>query len=293
MPSLPELALEWLDRIKGHKVTVLGDDIVDEYIHVRPAGKSAKDNLVTFISDGRQRWAGGARIISQHLEALGCEAILYTSSQAIVKTRYIETAFNQKVFSVCDSDHLPDTGKTPLHSKHLLIADFGHRFGILPVGGDFTSLMVQSNSLNWGFNLLTKYGHADYVVCDEAELRLACQHNREPIEDLMATLARRMKVQLLAVTLGHQGAKIYVGIRPQMPYDDCLYTFPAYAHKVVDRLGAGDAFLAASAPLAAMGAPAQVVGLVGSLAAGLHVEKEGNPPLGRLEVEARLRELLA
>ena len=285
MPTVSEQALEWLEKVKGHQVTVVGEDIIDEYVHVRPAGKSAKDNLVTFVSDGRQMWCGGARIIHRHLEALGCQSKLCTSTRPILKTRYIDTAFKQKVFSVCQTDQVPGMELCPIYSSHLLLADFGHRKAILPIDGAFKSLMVQANSLNWGFNLVTKYRTADYLVCDEAELRLACCDQWNPVEKLVKKLATQMHPKFLTVTLGHKGALLYERATGE------FHTFPVYSHQVIDRMGAGDAFLAASAPLAAMGAPAQVVGLVGSVAAGLHVEKEGNPPLCREELIQRLKEL--
>ena len=286
--SIVGQALEWLERIKAHQLTVVGEDIIDEYIHVRPAGKSAKDNLVTFVADGHNRWAGGARIINEHLRALGCESTLCTSSQAITKTRYIDTPFNQKVFSFCNRDEISfDFHLMPHQSKHLLIADFGHSSGNLPGSARFTSLMVQSNSLNWGFNLLTKYERADYIVCDEAELRLACQSRHGDIGNLTKHLAQRMGAKLIVVTLGHQGAAMW----DSAEYSPELIHLPTYARKVVDRMGAGDAFLAASAPLAALGAPGHIVGLVGSVAAGLHVEKEGNPPLCREELIQRIKEI--
>ena len=292
MPSIAEQALDWMEQIKHHQVTVVGEDIVDEYIYVRPAGKSAKDSLVTFVRNGCQQWVGGAGLIARHMESLGCDVVLHKSRQPVVKTRYVDPAFNQKLFSVCDRDGvdtMEDEDERRLPGDHVLIADFGHSRGWLPVGPleyQFISLMVQSNSLNWGFNLITKYACADYIVCDEAELRLATGDRYGNVIDVAEGLALRMKAKLVAVTLGHMGAII-----GDLQGKNVWHTFPARARKVVDRMGAGDAFLAASAPLAAMGAPAQVVGLVGSMAAGLHVEKEGNPPLCREELIQRLREL--
>ena len=287
MPSVAEQALEWLEKVKGHQVTVVGDDIVDEYVYVRPAGKSAKDNLVTFVSDGRKLWPGGARIIHRHLEALGCEATLCTTERPVVKTRYVDTAFSQKVFSVCNTDSAGLLVPWADNSMHLLIADFGHTQSVVTPGNDsFVSLMVQSNSLNWGFNPVTKYKQADYLVCDEMELRLATHNNWDAVEGLVKALAAHMRVRMMVVTLGHKGALMYDRL------GGCdFHVFPAHARNVVDRMGAGDAFLAASAPLAALGAPAQVVGMVGSVAAGLHVEQEGNPPLCRERLIERLKEL--
>lgn len=286
MQSTVEQALEWLERVKDHQVTVVGEDIIDQYIYVHAAGKSTKDNIVTFVGDTAAMWPGGARIVHRHLLELGCASVLATTFRPIIKTRYVDMVFIEKVFSVCNTADAGQLQQIIGEPTHLLCADFGHtQSHVAPSKNCFVSLMVQSNSLNWGFNLLTKYQRADYIVCDEAELRLACHDNWNFIETLVKDLGDRMKPLFVAVTLGHKGAIIYDR------HDGSLRSFPPYARKVVDRMGAGDAFLAASAPLAAMGAPAEVIGLVGSMAAGLHVEKEGNPPLCREELVERLKEL--
>ena len=46
---------------------------------------------------------------------------------------------------------------------------------------------------------------------------------------------------------------------------------PAFTKTVVDTVGAGDAFFAVGAPLAAVGAPMEVVSFVGNAAGGLKV----------------------
>mgnify|MGYP001592761936 CR=1 FL=1 len=285
MPSVPEQALEWLDRVKGHTVTVVGENIIDQYIYVHPAGKSAKDNLVTFVADTSRYWTGGAGIIAKHLEALGADVTWCSSGMPVVKTRYVDPVFNQKVFSVADRESVATMETVAGGCEHLLVADFGHHRGTQNTLSQFKTVMCQSNSLNWGFNPVTKHLRADYVVCDEMELHLALQNRWDPVEVLVQQLAGIMQARLVAITLGHRGALLYERAT------QTFHEFPAHAKQVVDRMGAGDAFLAASAPLAALGAPAYIVGLVGSVAAGLHVEQEGNPALDREKLIARLKEL--
>jgi sugar/nucleoside kinase (ribokinase family) len=51
---------------------------------------------------------------------------------------------------------------------------------------------------------------------------------------------------------------------------------PAVSRRVVDRLGAGDAYLSVTAPCVAAGMPMDVVGLVGSVVGSLAVRIVGN-----------------
>jgi sugar/nucleoside kinase (ribokinase family) len=51
---------------------------------------------------------------------------------------------------------------------------------------------------------------------------------------------------------------------------------PAVAGKVVDRIGAGDAFLSVSSMLAVQGAPTEVIGFTGNAAGALAVATVGN-----------------
>jgi sugar/nucleoside kinase (ribokinase family) len=51
---------------------------------------------------------------------------------------------------------------------------------------------------------------------------------------------------------------------------------PVFSREVVDRLGAGDAFLAVTAPCVAVGLPMDTVGFVGNAVGALAVQIVGN-----------------
>jgi sugar/nucleoside kinase (ribokinase family) len=166
-----------------------------------------------------------------------------------------------------------------MHWDSLLVADFGHGL-ITPTVAQriaeqakWLGLTVQSNAANWGFNLLTKWPRADYVVLDEMELRLACTDRDGPLDKLMAAQMERLGATKFVVTLGHRGCVIYDG--------DSWHQAPALIPKPVDRMGAGDAFLAWSAPMAEIGAPSDVVALVGNIAGGVEAGMVGNQPVTR------------
>src|SRR3990167_5722662 len=121
-------------------------------------------------------------------------------AESIQKRRYVLEPFGSKLFHVVDKAHLGKTWNISLasltESDMVVVADFGHGlFGPPAIkqiaeSAPFLALTVQSNSLNWGFNLLDKWPRADYVTCDEDELRLACR-DREGDLAVLAQAKRR------------------------------------------------------------------------------------------------------
>lgn len=51
---------------------------------------------------------------------------------------------------------------------------------------------------------------------------------------------------------------------------------PSFAHNIVDRVGAGDAFFAVTSLAAAQSAPSELIGFIGNVAGSLAVEIVGN-----------------
>jgi sugar/nucleoside kinase (ribokinase family) len=59
-------------------------------------------------------------------------------------------------------------------------------------------------------------------------------------------------------------------------HDGGVHTIPAFARRIVDTMGAGDAFLAITAPLVAAGGALPNVGFIGNVAGALKVEIVGH-----------------
>lgn len=285
--------LRWFDLAQLQRVVVVGEPIIDEYVYVEPLGKSAKEALVAFGTDGSESWPGGGEIVAKHLEAYS-QWVHYTSGgmAPVVKRRFVQPAFSTKVFqtvTVPTGTH-PPLLYLPPHDL-VVVADFGH--GLFPTSDDcryvldngkWVGLTVQSNSANWGFNPVTKWPRANYVVCDQNEAQLAF-HERRSGEELVGRLRQSLSADVAAITLGHHGV-VLVSETERV-------RVPALTDRAVDRIGAGDAFLAWTAPFVKIGAPLSIVGLIGSAAAALHVQKRGNPPLDKAEVLGFLKSILA
>ena len=81
----------------------------------------------------------------------------------------------------------------------ILIADFGHGLfspkiiDFIEKQKKFKSANVQTNSYNYGFNLITKYKNLDYFCIDKVEMSLATQDNTNDINVLNKKLLNKMK----------------------------------------------------------------------------------------------------
>jgi sugar/nucleoside kinase (ribokinase family) len=122
----------------------------------------------------------------------------------------------------------------------------------------FLAVNTQSNAGNHGYHTISKYPRADYFCIAENEMRLDARDRRGELRDRVAATARRLGARATAVTRGNKGCLGWSAA-------DGFVEVPALAGKVVDRVGAGDAFLAVTAPCVAQDAPAEVVGFIGNV----------------------------
>src|SRR5206468_8876437 len=78
------------------------------------------------------------------------------------------------------------------------------------------------------------------------------------IRGLTEALARKIGTKSLLVTRGYSGCMI-------QDHAKGFFEVPAFAIRVVDRVGAGDAVLSITSPCAALGVPPQVLGFIANV----------------------------
>lgn len=157
----------------------------------------------------------------------------------------------------------------------VVLCDFGHGLitqGVMDIieqNAKFLALNCQTNSSNYGTNLITKYKRAETFSLDEKELKLAFS-NYSSQKSEVETL------QLLAKHLNGNGC-LTQGAKGAMAIDNGKVTAcPAFTLKVKDTIGAGDAFFSLTSLCAAIGA-APVVGVfMGNIAGALAANIVGN-----------------
>lgn len=102
----------------------------------------------------------------------------------------------------------------------------------------------------------------------------------------MEQAAKRLGTRALAVTRGKKGCAIHTP-------EKGLVEVPAFAQKVVDRIGSGDAFFAISSLAAALGVQSEVIALLGNVVGGLAVGVIGNKKaIDRMSTQKYLTALL-
>jgi len=163
----------------------------------------------------------------------------------------------------------------------VIVADYGHGLlnqraaAALAARARFLAVNTQANAGNLGFNLITKYPRASYVCIDEPEIRLAMHDRWSSVGELADRVRGLLGCPAVSVTRGAHGA-LACG-------DDAVrWEVPVFSRGVVDRMGAGDAYLSVTSPCVAAGMPMDVVGFLGSAVGALAVGIIGN----RSSVEA-------
>lgn len=309
-----EVVIDKLKELSGLRVLVIGDTILDEYHYCRPYGMPLKSPIIAAESLGSELYAGGILAVANHVANFCGSVHLLTvlgeadsredfvrahlkpnivphllqrpGAPTILKRRYVQKFLMRKLFEVSyfDVKPLPPAIEAQAIEKLeqllpdfdlVLVADFGHgtitprMVNLIAAKAKYLALNTQLNSVNFGYHVVTAYPRADYVCIDEEETRLAARDRYGPLEEMLPDLAARLNCQAMTVTRGHRGSLTWT------PAGDQVVT-PVLSTEVIDTIGAGDAYLAISAPCARAGFPPELVAFIGNCAGALAVRIVGN-----------------
>jgi rfaE bifunctional protein kinase chain/domain/rfaE bifunctional protein nucleotidyltransferase chain/domain len=310
----PERIRESLDSLRGLRVLIVGEAILDEYVYVDQMGKSSKEPVLAMRYTSQEQFVGGALAIANHMASVIEDVSLLTflgsrdsreefirislapnvnptflykqDSPTIVKRRYVETNLLQKLFEVYTfNDEFLDRSDNDIFTTRLegmvadydlvVVADYGH--GILTHeaidaiqnNAKFLAVNTQQNAANIGYHTLSRYSRANFVCTNESELRSDSRTRLGDIEPLMLTLAERLNLENTLITRGTQGVLLY-------RKEEGWYRAPAFARAVTDRVGAGDAVLSWTAPMAVAGLPGDMIAFVANVVGAQAVQIVGN-----------------
>ena len=259
-----------LPDVSSLKVLVVGDAIIDEYCYVTPLGKSIKDNMISVQYHKKETFSGGVWAAAAHVRGFCNEVDVMIGNQVTTNRRFVEEAYMRKLFVVHETKQTERQERKNFSDYDLVIVtDFGHGaitpelIAELTVSAKFLAVNTQTNTSNYGFNLITKYPRADYVVLDELEARLAVHDRVSKLQNVI----NKLGFQRIVVTQGYLGA---------MGFNGTYTNQPARADKVVDTMGAGDAFISVSAPFACLGLPIEELVRIGNAAAAVKVSTVGH-----------------
>lgn len=155
----------------------------------------------------------------------------------------------------------------------VFLCDFGHglvdeRAGqIIQEKAKYLVLNCQTNSTNYGLNIITKYNRADVFTLDQKELKLAFPMYMSDEETALQKLGSHLGGDGW-LTRGSLGA---FGVCGQK-----IYECPAFTLTVKDTIGAGDAFYALAGLYTAAGASVELGTFMGNIAGALGANIVGN-----------------
>lgn len=299
-----------IDELSSLNVLVVGDAIIDQYHYATPLGQTGKGNIFSVRYDTEEQFAGGSIAVANHIAGFAKHVTLLTGlgkvdnhepfirnklltnvtpeifyfpeAPTLTKRRFVDSELS-KMFEVYFFREDPVYGELEesicnwinTHAAEydvVVVPDFGNGFitprmvSALSEKARFLAVNTQLNSGNRGFHVINRYPKADFVSLNEPELRLAAHNRHDPIEQLSEQIGERVHVKQLAVTRGTRGVMMYDRTKKS------FHKVPALSTRVVDRIGAGDAFLSLAGLCVAKGLDADVAAFVGSVAAAMDVQ---------------------
>lgn len=299
----PDEIVGYLKAMRKLKVLVVGETIVDEYQFCSVMGKSGKEPVLAALLNRTERYAGGAPAIANHVsnfcdhvglvsflgEVDSCEDFIRSKlnenvtpyftavpdAPTIIKRRFLEEHLSAKLFEVyvmrnavvpppVEEQILRRLEKLVQEYDVVIIADYGHGLmtdravKLVCEKARFLAVNAQTNAGNRGFNTISKYPRADYVSIGEPEVRLDARDLVAGIREITEGIAKKIRTKNFLVTRGSAGCLIH-------DREQGFQQVPAFAIRVVDRVGAGDAVLGVTSPCAALGVPPQVLGFIANV----------------------------
>jgi rfaE bifunctional protein nucleotidyltransferase chain/domain len=294
--------LSYLDRARELRVLVIGEPIIDEYQYCQAMGKSSKEPMLAVRRLSTERFAGGVlaaannladfcghvgvvtllgeqnpedEFIRENVDRRVEKTLVYRcDAPTIVKRRLIDSYFFTKLIEIYEINDAPldpaDNERVCVALREhvprydvVLVLDFGHgmlneaAIDIICEKARFLAVNAQSNAGNLGYQTITRYPRADYLSLADGEVRLEARDRGGDLREILQDVSRKVLCPHAVVTRGKQGCLCY-------SEGEGFVSAPALAGQVVDRMGAGDAFLALTALYVAQGAPMEVVGFVGN-----------------------------
>jgi bifunctional ADP-heptose synthase (sugar kinase/adenylyltransferase) len=225
--------------------------------------------------------------LRQNINSRVNKMFLYkANSPTIVKRRFVESYLMQKLFEVCEiNDEELDRTQTQTLCAMLdevinkydvvIVTDYGHgmltkdTINLLCSKAHFLAVNTQANAANRGFNTISKYPRADFVSLAHHEIELEERNQERDLRGMILNVSQKLACGHIVVTRGTEGNVCY-------SKDEGFVEVPAFAHQVIDRVGAGDTVLSLTALCVAQRAPIEIVGFIGNVVGAQAVATVGH-----------------
>ena len=315
-----------LRQAEGARVHVLGDTIVDSYSYCQLLGATAKSPTFSVRHDRTDVFAGGAAVVAKHVKAAGatvsfstvlgedgwkdfvledlqsagvtCQPFVDRTRPTTHKERFIADGY--KMLQVDRVDNRPVSeralaslveGLRATEADVIIFSDFRHgifnrqTIGRLKQALPAKALKVADSQVSNRWGNILDFTDFDLLTPNEREARFAMGDQDSVVRPLALELFRRAGCRHLILKLGERGVLGYrtPGVMPRE-----FFTVDSLVDRLVDPIGAGDALLAyASLALFSTG-NIVVASILGSVAAAVACEHQGNEPITPAEAEEKI-----
>ena len=212
---------------------------------------------------------------------------ILSDNKIIRKNRYIDTYNNNKFFQVNENEDTKlskkTQGKIISFAKEkfkkvdkILFFDYGYNYSypemrvLLNKFSNKLILNCQTNSYNFGFNLVSKYKKSQILGIDENELRLLVQDKDTNLQHIIKNNKNLFKgIKTFIITQGKVGCYILKNNK--------ISFIPTILKPSIDTTGSGDIFLSMFSILSlAEKFEVEEISIISHVAAGLHANELGN-----------------
>lgn len=304
-----EQLLKIFEKIKEKEINIMGEIILDKYVYTNFVGVTSKDPAMSLIKKDSETIPGGALAVAMILSKFSKRINFYTCGKTEIfmnflkdykniyifnlddkkniqiKTRFINFNRFEKILQITNFKNNPTNEKIFKNlnkyknnlKDHIMICDYGidmFDFKVINLLENLkikSFLNVQTNSLNYGFNLFTKYKKFNYLCLDDREWKLGIRQeelNSNLILKFVSKISKNKKY-ILAHTMGKNGSKIYLNNKN--------YYAPVFLNQTKDTTGCGDAYYAITSLLILNNVKdLNLVVFLGNLYAGIHGQYFGN-----------------
>jgi rfaE bifunctional protein nucleotidyltransferase chain/domain len=310
-----------VEDLAQYKVHVVGDTIVDSYTYGAMIGGQTKTPTISALYERREDYVGAAAVIAKHARAAGATVHFTTllggdrlgemvlddlASAGVTADAHLEEArptTNKNVFVVAGYrmlkmdtvDNRPISQRTlsaleraiadqPTHA--VLYADFRHgifnaqTIPTLAAAAPAGAIRAADSQVASRWGNITEFQNFDLLTPNEREARFSLGDQDTGVRPLATKLQQLTKCKHLIMKLGARGV-LACG-------DAEFFALESFAGAVLDPVGAGDALAAYStlSLLATRSLP--IASILGSIAAALECEVDGNVPITAEQVLGRL-----
>lgn len=307
-----------LNTFSDISVHVVGDTIVDSYTHCSSIGGMTKTPTMSMRYENKVDFVGGAAIVAKHLKAAGAQVYFSTvlgkdslsefvlndlrsfgincldiidktrpttNKNAIVANGYrllkIDTVDNRSISDRIIQSLVNNIKSTK--SDIVVFSDFRHGVFNKTSIPELTAEIPENTfrvadsqvASRWG-NILDFQGF-DLITPNEREARFSLGDQDSVVRDLALDLIDQANCKTLILKMGERGAITCRNLPREDPRS--FFSIDSFSHRVLDAVGSGDALLAYASLSLYVSKNEAMATILGSLAAAIECEYDGNIPV--------------